>query len=550
MTELKHIKAIRDGDFSGLPIADGSTAVNMTGSWKFFRPALQPKKSPCNEACPLKIEIADYMRELAVGNYPAALEILRRRNPLPAVTGRVCPHFCQGACNRTDFDTALLIGDIERALGDFGLTKPYVRFDATINREGDKKAAIIGSGPAGLAAAVFLAREGVKVTIFEQADAPGGLLRYGIPAYRLPREILNQEIENIIASYGIELRCGRKIEKDKLNKLNEEYDAIIAAPGLGRSIIPPSWPQTGKIIGALEILAAVSRNKAVPGQNFVVIGGGNAALDAARSLKRLGKTVKIIYRRSLNEMPAYPDEIREAVAEGLLIEYETVIEKIVDDGNILTFDRYRSRKNGDQIDAGDFLASGSCDFLIAATGQESDGNFTDCGVNFLTAGDFAHGAASVAEALASGREAAAVALREFAGSAAGENDGIESQTEIQAATEAAVITSDQLHLSYYAKKPALKIPELDEKDRGRNFAEVRQGLSLKELEIEAGRCFSCGSCTACGICWFFCPDVAITINPDADKSETQILFDYDHCKGCGQCAEVCPRGVIGMEEDL
>lgn len=545
MTDLKHIKAIRDGDFSGLPIADSSTAVNMTGSWKFFRPTLQPKKSPCHEACPLKIEIADYMPELAAGNYPAALEILRRCNPLPAVTGRVCPHFCQSACNRFDFDEALLIGDIERALGDFGLTKPY----APVNQNCDKKAAVIGSGPAGLAAALFLARAGVKVTIFEQAEAPGGLLRYGIPAYRLPREILDREIENIITSYGIELCCDRKIEPTELDKLNEEYDVIIAAPGLGRSIIPPFWPQTEKIRGALELLAAISRNETVPGRNFVVIGGGNAALDVARSLKRLGKSVKIIYRRSRNEMPAYPDEVREALAEGLIIEEETVIEKVVDNGDILTFDIHRSRKNGDQIGAGDFLASSSCDFLIAATGQESDENFLNCGRDLLKAGDFAHGAASVVEALASGRRATAAALRKCDISVA-ENSETQTETKTQSAPTPAVITSDQLHLTYYAKKPALNIPELDEKKRGNNFAEIRQSLSLKELEIEAGRCFSCGSCTACGICWFFCPDVAIAINPSGNNSEPQILFDYDHCKGCGQCAEVCPRGVIELEEDL
>ena len=539
MTELRHIEAIKNGDFSGLPIACGTTAVNMTGSWKFFRPALKPKKSPCLEACPLHIAIADYMQEFSAGNHLKALEIIRKDNPLPAVTGRVCPNFCQSACNRTDFDEAVLIGNIERALGDLGLTQPH-----TIeNKNCKEKVAVIGSGPAGLAAAVFLARQGVQVTIFEQAEKPGGLLRYGIPAYRLPRRILDQEIKNIIASYEIDLRCSQKIKPADFDNLQQEYDAVIAAPGLAQSSIPEGWPETAKVKGALEILAAISRNEPIDGENFVIIGGGNAALDAARSLKRLGKDVKIIYRRTINEMPAYPDEITEALAEGLPIQEEIIVEKVTDNGSSLELDLHWSRKNGDRREAGDFLETITTDGLIAATGQKSDSSFEDCGPDLLKAGDFAHGAASVAEALASGRKAAETILRKF--DLLSEEPAAEQEEKNRSP-----ITFEQLHLNYYTKKPASKIPELDAAARTADFSEIHPGLSLEKLESEAGRCLSCGSCTACGICWFFCPDVAIVINRESDKPESKILFDYDHCKGCGQCAEVCPRGVIEMEEDL
>ncbi len=540
MNELKHITSIHNGDFTGLPIADSSTAVNMTGSWKFFRPLLQPKKAPCLEACPLHIGIADYIKEFAAGNHVAALEILRRDNPMPAITGRVCPNFCQGACNRTDFDEALQIGNLERALGDLGLNHPQ---HPGSNRDAGKTAAIIGSGPAGLAAAVFLARAGVKVTIFEKAAAPGGLLRYGIPAYRLPRPILDQEINNIIKSYKIKFKCSHLIESAELAELEAEYDAVIAAPGLSRSTIPAQWADIPKIKGALDLLKAISRNETIPGHNFVVIGGGNAALDTARSLKRLGKAVKIIYRRTRTEMPAYPDEIMESLAEGLLIQEEVVIEKVAVADDRLSLDLHRSRKNDGQISAGDFLETITCDFLITATGQESDSNFQDCSPELLTAGDFAHGAASVAEALASGRKAAESALEKFGLL----NDNPADNPEIR---NQAPVTYADLHLNYYEKKPAGKIRRLDAETRIKNFAEVNLSLTLDQLADEAQRCFHCGSCTTCGICWFFCPDVAIMINRNRCEAESQILFDYDHCKGCGQCAEVCPRGVIAMEEDL
>jgi NADPH-dependent glutamate synthase beta subunit-like oxidoreductase/Pyruvate/2-oxoacid:ferredoxin oxidoreductase delta subunit len=543
MTKLKHIDAIRNGDLSGLPVSWGSTAVNMTGSWKFFRPTLKPKDSPCLEACPLHIAIAEYMQEFGAGNHLEALEILRRNNPMPAVTGRVCPNFCQSACNRKNFDEAVLIGDIERALGDLGLTTPHP--DST--QECDKKVAVIGSGPAGLAAAFFLARYGIKVTIFEKHEAPGGLLRYGIPAYRLPRQILAQEIENIINSGSIEIKCNHPVTAADVTKLDHEFDQVIAAPGLSQSSIPKPWQKFPNVKGALDILAAISRDEQIAGQNFIVIGGGNAALDAARSLKRIGKDVKIIYRRTIAEMPAYPEEIQEALEEGLSIETEMVVGKVLTDSqNGLQLDLHRSQKSGDKIVPGDFLETISCDSLVTAIGQESSIDFIDCNPARLKAGDFAHGAASVAEALASGRKAAASALHKFALLPINDTD---HQTP-QDAQKPAPVTYEALHLNYYAKKPAIKIPQLNKKNRADNFAEIRSGLTLEQLECEAGRCFSCGSCTTCGICWFFCPDVAIAINHDGDADQPQILFDYDHCKGCGQCAEVCPRGVIELEEDL
>ncbi len=540
MANLKHVKAIQNGDFTGLPISAGSTAVNLTGSWKFFRPHLVTKESPCRQACPLNIPIAAYLEKLASDNISEALNLLREYNPMPAITGRVCPHFCQSACNRQDFDEAVLIGDLERYLGDLGLDNPH----STNIEKRAEKVAIIGAGPAGISAAVCLARKGIKVTIFEQAPLAGGLLRYAIPAYRLPREILDRELNNLINSYDIELKCNHRIESSKLAQLEKEYQNIIWAPGLQRSSQPAPWRDLPQVKGALELLATINRGEAIEGQSFIVIGGGNAALDTARSLLRLGKKVEIVYRRTIAEMPAYAEEKKQALEEGLVI-HEKIVVGTIEAGEVLQINLHQAQDHDERISEGGFLKKVEADYLITAIGQESDLDLNDFSLNdrksINKAGDFAHGAASVAEALASGRRAAETILL---------NLEITSSLDANTASEnPTVVESKSLHLDYYNKVPAISVPELDIKNRRDNFSEIRQSLSPEQMKNEIERCFHCGSCTACGICWFFCPDVAIAINREESDPDKRVLFDYVHCKGCAQCTVVCPRGVIEMEED-
>ena len=536
MTKLRHVKAIQNGDFTGLPISADSTAVNLTGSWKFFRPHLVPKESPCRLACPLNIPIAAYLDKLAADNTSDALELLRDYNPMPAITGRVCPHFCQSACNRQEFDEAVLIGDLERYLGDLGLESKH---HTNINKRAEK-VAVIGAGPAGLGTAVFLARAGLKVTIFEKAPLPGGLLRYAIPAYRLPRSILDREIDNLLGSYDIDLKCNHAVEPLELPKLKKEYDNIIWAPGLQSSSRPAHWHNFPRVKGALELLRSINQGEAVDGRRFIVIGGGNAALDTARSLLRLGKEVEIVYRRTIAEMPAYKEEKKQALDEGLIIHENRVPGTIETVSDILRIDLHQARKNGDQVEAGDFLQTVEADYLITAIGQESDLDLDNYDP-IIKAGDFAHGAASVAEALASGRRAADEVLSHLKITPPlNSNKYPENPT---------IVEAQQLHLEYCTKKPAVSVLELGPPVRKNNFSEIRSNLTPEEMQDEIERCFHCGSCTTCGICWFFCPDLAIVIDRNENNPDKQVLFDYDHCKGCGQCAEVCPRGVIEMEED-
>ena len=536
MANLRHVKAIQNGDFSGLPISATSTAVNLTGSWKFYRPHLATKDSPCRQACPLNIPIAAYLDKLAAGKISDALALLRDSNPMPAITGRVCPHFCQSACNRREFDEAVLIGDLERYLGDLGLKRRH----HINNKKRTEKVAVIGAGPAGLNSAVFLAREGLKVTIFEKAPLAGGLLRYAIPAYRLPRSILDREIDNLLDSYNIDLKCNHLIKPPELLQLRKEYHNIIWAPGLQRSSLPTPWRNLPQVMGALELLAAISRGEAIDGQRFIIVGGGNAALDTARSLLRLGKRVEIVYRRTLAEMPAYEEEKKQASDEGLVIHEKRVVGTIETVSDGLQVNLHQARKNGEQVEAGNFLQTVETDYLIAAIGQESDLDLDDCD-SIIKAGDFAHGAASVAEALASGRRAAETVLSQL--------EITPSLNSNKVPENPTIIENQQLHLEYYTKKPAVSVPELEPLVRKDNFSEIRQDLSPEQIKNELERCFHCGSCTTCGICWFFCPDVAIAIDREESNPDKQVLFDYDHCKGCGQCAAVCPRGVIEMEED-
>ncbi|MCK5540579.1 MAG: FAD-dependent oxidoreductase, partial [Deltaproteobacteria bacterium] len=458
----------------------------------------------------------------------------------PAITGRVCPQFCQSACNRQDFDEAVLIGDLERYLGDLGLDNPH----SASTEKRTEKVAIIGAGPAGISAAVFLARKGLKVTIFEQAPLGGGLLRYAIPAYRLPRDILDQELDNLLNSYDIELKCNHRIESSEFPQLEKEYHNLIWAPGLQRSSQPTPWRDLPQVKGALELLAAISQGEAIDGHRFMVIGGGNAALDTARSLLRLGKKVEIVYRRTIAEMPAYEEEKKQALDEGLVIHEKIVVGKI-ETSETLQINLHQVQDNNGRISEGDFLKRVEADYLIAAIGQESDFDLNDFSLNdrhsIIKAGDFAHGAASVAEALASGRRAAETILRKL--------ENISSLDANAESENPAVVESQALHLDYYSKIPAISVQELGIKNRIDNFSEIRQSLSPKQMKSEIERCFHCGRCTACGICWFFCPDVAIAINREESDPDKRVLFDYDHCKGCGQCTVVCPRGVIEMEED-
>jgi 2-oxoacid:acceptor oxidoreductase delta subunit (pyruvate/2-ketoisovalerate family) len=532
METLHFDDLIAPADTSEYPVSLTTTEANLTGSWKFARPVQEEKTAPCRNACPLGVDIAGWLHLLVSGERDAALQRLRAVNPLPACTGRVCPQFCRRACTRRDHDAAIRCGALERFIGDYGFDVPFPAPAPALGWS----VAVIGSGPAGLAAAATLAAAGVSVTMYEREPSAGGLLRYGIPAYRLPKEILDREIDNLVTSLGIELRCKVTVDNGMLAELLAEHAFVLAALGLGRSPLPPGIGAGPGVYRGLELLRRLAAGAVPAGEYFAVIGGGNAAIDVARSLVRHGRRVTVFYRRDIVEMPAYPEERQEALAEGVDIRPRTLVAGVVAgaDGRV-TIDVHEAVWAADgTVSRGNLSERLTVDGLVAAIGQEACWQ-PKPHERLLQAGDFGHGPASVAEALAGGRRAALEMLRRRGwGTAA-------------AAPEPAKIADNPAALAVIMPQPGIDPPRVPSRERRHSFAEVTGALTAEEALQEAARCLRCGTCTACGLCWFFCPDQAVAINPRGPRPV--VLFDYDHCKGCGLCAASCPRGVIDMEED-
>ncbi|MBW1715255.1 MAG: FAD-dependent oxidoreductase [Deltaproteobacteria bacterium] len=523
------------------PISQKDTSENHTGTWRTLQPVFEEGIAPCSEACPTHTHIPKYMRLFREGDVIAALEVIRQENPLPAVCGRVCPHFCESKCNRGIFDEKLNIRAVERFIGDYGLGIPPGREDEVGK---GKNVAVVGSGPAGLSASYFLARHGVSVDIYEREAKAGGLLRYGIPEYRLPRNIVDREIENIF-SLGVNFIGGQVIRPDEVSALGKDYDYIFFSPGLwGRNI--PDWRYKGKgVYDGLSVLRNIhAENVPDLGEKIAVVGGGNTALDVSRVLTRLGKEVMIVYRRTLDEAPAFEDEVREALEEQIQILQKRLITGIeaLDDGTLKIEIQGVSKKEGRIIPNGEKVYR-TVDSVVAAVGQVAE-IAMEHDEKIIFGGDFETGEGTVVQAIASGKRAALTVLR---------NLGVLSRNErtkfFRAGTEInhqRVVGYEQLNTAFFSKRDRFELKRRDPSERIADFGEVVEGASLGEILAEAERCLSCGTCTLCRTCWYFCPDACVIIS----KTESEkVFFDKDFCKGCGICSAVCPTGCIVMEEE-
>jgi len=561
-----------EADMPLLPMSLGTTLYNKTGSWRYLRPIYRDKTPPCNQACPAGEDIVAYLRLVNKGEYEQARQRILEENPFPGVCGRVCGHPCESECNRAQLGGAIAIHAMERFLADLPLERKLLTLEATA--PAGAKVAVIGSGPAGLSCAYQLARRGYHVTVFEALPVAGGMMRVGIPSYRLPREVLDAEIA-AIAALGVEIRTGMRLGDNlELDDL-QDYQAVFLAVGQhrGRKLNVPGEDAEGVLPG-LEFLRRVNMGHKVKlGPTVAVIGGGNTAMDAARSALRLGADVTVLYRRSRKEMPAISEEIEEAEQEGVRLEYLSAPVEILTARKKVTGLRCVRIRLGEPDEsgrrrpepiAGSEYTIEDVDTVIPALGQEADLSLLDKGVRtrgdlivtneagatsrqaLFAGGDAATGSGTVAHAIGSGKRAALAIDKFLRGEAL---DDFPPLTEhVHAAprdVDPTVVHFEDLNLAYFTEEERTPQPQRAVSERIKDFGEVNLGFAEKDALCEAERCFSCGTCNQCDTCWLYCPDVCI-LRRDHEGYEV----NYDYCKGCGVCVEECPRDAISIEEEL
>jgi NADPH-dependent glutamate synthase beta subunit-like oxidoreductase len=525
----------------------GSSLANHTGTWRTLRPVYVDRLPPCNKACPAGEDIQGWLALAESGDYEAAWRKLTEDNPLPAVMGRVCYHPCETACNRAQLDEAVGVNSVERFLGDEALRRGW-RFPAPAAHSG-KKVLVVGAGPSGLSAAYHLARLGHTVTIRDAGPVAGGMMRFGIPKYRLPREVLQAEIDRIVA-LGVKLELNAKVERLQQAMQDGGFDAAFLAVGAHlakRAYIPAG--ASAKILDAISVLRSMEgEEKPLLGRRVVVYGGGNTALDVARTAKRLGATDSIIvYRRTREKMPAHDSELEEALQEGVLIKWLSTIKHAGD--SQITVEKMKLDEKGFPQPTGE-LETLEADSVVLALGQDvdlsllddvpglevadgvvkvNDGMMTGC-PGVFAGGDMVPSERTVTVAVGHGKKAARHIDAWLNG----------AKYRKQPAHQDA--TFERLNTWYYSDAPKTMRPVLDDVRRQSTFEEVVKGLDEGNALFEARRCLSCGNCFECDNCYGVCPDNAVVKLGPGQK----FAFNYDYCKGCGVCVEECPCGAIDL----
>jgi len=558
-----------------------SSRINKTGSWRFARPVYENKTAPCSASCPAGNHIPKVVMHLSMGNHSAAFQALIQENPFPATCGRVCFHTCESACNRGSQDQAVAFRCLERFIGDKAISDVFSLDIASLPAKG-KKVAILGAGPAGLSAAYFFTRLGFSCEIFESTDKAGGVMQWGIPSHRLPKSILNHEIDRIL-NMGVKIHYNHPLDTEFMASAQHHYDAVFISPGLS---VPLSMGIEGEahIHQGLALLMDIQQKTMGPKQGRVaVIGGGNTAIDVARSLKRLGADPVIVYRRRKQDMPAFDEEIRESekedieilelkspvavqkTAEGLILKLITMapVAEKGDDGRTrvvpventmetMVFSEVYSGIGATLHDAWN-PAPAPTDSTICLDHVKFD--FKE--IPLIYGGDCVNSVQSVTHAIASGKEAA-IALSAFFNSGietvqktvdtcrvgAGKALSMEIYLNGQRENDSShVVVDTEINLDYFTSEPRIDPGHILPETAVTSFDEVEKSYTEAEAMAEAQRCYQCGFCNECDNCRIFCPEISI-IRQNGKK-----VIDLDYCKGCGVCSVECPRNAITMKEE-
>jgi NADPH-dependent glutamate synthase beta subunit-like oxidoreductase len=569
-----------------LPCSSASSHANKTGSWRFFQPLPDEKTAPCSNACPAGEDIGRIEMLLGRGLIDDAWQTIMAENPLPSICGRVCFHPCESVCNRTLFDQAVAVHMLERRIGDLAIQEKLMPAGERRPSNG-KRIAVIGSGPSGLAAAYFLARLGYACTVFEAQAEPGGLLRWGIPAYRLPRQVAAAEIQRI-AAMGVDIRCNTPVDAGRIATLREKHDALFIGTGLKRPVTM-NIPGENWAIDGLQFLQQLrSGRKAALQGPVAVIGGGNTAIDLARSLLRLGAEALVVYRRRREDMPAFEPELAMALEEGVELKElraPTAIEKINAspshgpevrltlqamqaspgkiggraraipiEGHTETLRvRYVFRATG----AGSTPAG-----LLRGSDDQDYEKFSHCRFAggrkpLVLGGDLATPLKTVTDAIASGKQAAMLLdtclqegsrdLREtLAACRVGTGPVLSMEGYLggaRAHRNRRIVAYEDLNADYFEAAVRAVPDRIELNGRRHSFDEIDATLPAEKAAAEADRCFNCGICNACDNCRLFCPEIAVVVENGRRR------IDLDFCKGCGICVTECPRSAMAMEEE-
>ncbi len=524
----------------------GSSLANKTGSWRTHRPEYLDRLPPCNNQCPAGEDIQGWLYHAESGDYESAWRHLTRDNPFPAIMGRACYHTCENVCNRGQIDLPVGINSVERFLGDEALKKGWA-FVPPKESTG-KHVLVVGAGPSGMSAAYHLRMLGHQVTVAEAGPMVGGMMRFGIPKYRLPRDVLDAEMKRI-TDLGVTLKLNTKVDDIMVSMKEGGFDASFLAVGAHiakRAFIPAG--DASHVIDAVAVLRSMEgEDKPMLGRRVVVYGGGNTAIDVARTAKRLGAEPIIVYRRTRDKMPAHDFEVEEAIEEGVMMKWLSTIKHT--DGGKIKIEKMEMDEHGQPQPTGE-IEELEADSLVLALGQEVDlslldkvpdldieGGVVKVGKNMMTGhpgifagGDMVPAERNITVAIGHGKKAARHINAWLRGG------------ELLEGPKHELASFEKLNTWYYTDAPKTVRPMLDIIRRQSTFDEVQGGLDETNALFEARRCLSCGNCFECDNCYGVCPDNAvIKLGPG-----NRFQFNYDYCKGCGICVTECPCGAIKM----